>query len=340
MSLHYQLSVSQAQKALPARSGQKSPGWETMDRWFGETIRAILKQIQDFELLEVEEIRLRVGQPFMLRTSGKDLFFNSEGKITSPSNAYCITQEDLTATLDKMTQSSVYAVEEDLKQGFLTLPGGNRVGVTGEAILQKGEVQKLKHISSLNVRLARDYQGHSLRVLPKICRKDGTLYHTLVISAPRAGKTTLLRDLIRLISNGVPQMGLEGQSVGVIDERGELAGMNKGLPSYNLGCRTDVLDGCPKVYGMTMLIRSMAPQVVVMDELGHHDEIEALKDALRTGVRILCTAHASSLEEAKTRPTLSYLLEDGVFERLVVLSRQTGPGTIEGVYDLKTGRSL
>lgn len=340
MSLHYQLSVVQAKKVVPSISNLGAPFWGEMAKWFGETIRDILNKLQDVELREVEEIRLRVGQPLLLRTSDKDLFLNREGEITTPDMAYFLSKGDLIATLERMTQSSIYAVEEDLRQGFLTLPGGNRVGITGEAILQKGQIQKIKHISSLNIRIARDIRGQGIYILPKLCGKDGSLCHTLLISPPRAGKTTLLRELIRLISNGVPHIGFEGQSVGVIDERGELAGMWQGIPTYNLGYRTDVLDGCPKVSGLSMLIRSMAPQVIVMDELGHLDEVSALKDALRTGVRILSTAHASSWEEAKNRPTLAQLLEEGVFERLVVLSRQAGPGTIEGVYELKTGRSL
>ncbi|WP_407308293.1 stage III sporulation protein AA [Desulfosporosinus sp. SB140] len=345
MSLHYQLSVIRTKKVLsaaskPSVSNQNVPIWGDMAKWFGETICLILNKIQALGVQEVEEIRLRAGQPFLLRTSDKDLFLNREGQITAPDKAYIVTIGDLAATLERMTQSSVYAVEEDLRQGFLTLPGGNRVGVTGEAVLQQGKIQKLKHISSLNIRIAHDIKGRGICILPKLFRNDGLLCHTLLISPPRAGKTTLLRDLIRLISNGVPRLGFEGQSVGVIDERGELAGMWQGMPTYNLGCRTDVLDGCPKVSGLSMLIRSMAPQVIVMDELGHRDEVVALKDALRTGVRILSTAHASSLEEAKNRPSLAQLLEEGVFERLVVLSRQAGPGTIEGIYDLKTGRSL
>jgi len=354
VSLHYTLSVVQAPKVKLnstepmtsqtegslCRSDQSAALWADMARWFGPEVRSILDKIKAVTFQEVEELRLRVGQPLLVRTSDQDLFLNSEGEITNPNKAYFVKREDLVCALERMTHSSVYAVEEDLRQGFLTLPGGNRVGVTGEAILQHGKIQTLKHISSLNLRIARDILGRGLKILPLLLGADGTFGHTLLISPPRAGKTTLLRDLIRLISNGVPQLGLVGLTVGVVDERGELAGMWQGVPTYNLGYRTDVLDGCPKASGMNMMVRSMAPQVIAMDELGHSDDVTALMDALRTGVRILSTAHASSLEEAQNRPTLAHLLEQGVFERLVVLSRKNGPGTVEGVYDLKTGRIL
>jgi len=330
---------------LTYRSGslgidQSAVLWADMMRWFGEEIRSIIDHIRAVPFQEVEEIRLRVGQPLMLRTSDDDLFINQEGGVTNPEKAYLVRREDLVCALERMTHSSLYAAEEDLKQGFLTLPGGNRVGVTGEAVLLSGQIQTLKHVSALNLRIARDIQGQGLKILPLLLRANGILSHTLLISPPRAGKTTLLRDLIRIISNGVPQIGLRGQTVGVVDERGELAGMWQGIPTYNLGYRTDVLDGCPKASGMNMIVRSMAPQVMAMDELGHTDDVAALMDVLRTGVRILSTAHASSLEEALNRPILAHLLEQGVFERLVVLSRKHGPGTIEGVYDLKTGRIL
>ena len=353
MSLHYTLSVVQVPKVTsdtivtskqteerlsgPNRSAKL---WADMARWFGEDIRSILGNINSVPFDEVEELRVRMGQPLMIRTSDKDLFLNREGGVTSPDNAYHVKREDLACALERMTHSSVYAAEEDLKQGFLTLPGGNRVGVTGEAILLHGQIQTLKHISALNLRIARDIQGRGLKILPLLVGIHGIVHHTLLISPPRAGKTTLLRELIRLISNGVPGLGLPGQTVGVVDERGELAGMWQGVPTYDLGYRTDVLDGCPKAKGMGMMVRSMAPQVMAMDELGHTDDVTALMDALRTGVQILSTAHASSLEEARKRPTLAQLLDQGVFERLVVLSRKHGPGTIDGVYDLRTGRTL
>lgn len=354
VSLHYTLSVVQAPKvmsdlpkAMPpqmegslSRLNKSAVLWADLARWFGDDIRLILVSLKGVDFHEIEELRLRVGQPLLVRTLDKDLFINREGEVTSPKKAYFINHEDLACALERMTHSSVYAAEEELKQGFIALPGGNRVGVTGEVVLQHGQIQTMKHISSLNLRVARDIPGRSLKILPLLLSADGRVRHTLLISPPRAGKTTLLRDLIRSISNGVPQLGLRGQTVGVVDERGELAGMWQGVPTYDLGYRTDVLDGCPKASGMSMMVRSMSPQVLAMDELGHTDDVIAIADALRTGVQILSTAHASSLEEARNRPVITRLLDQGVFERLVVLSRRHGPGTIEGVYDLRTGRIL
>ncbi|MGI6118988.1 MAG: stage III sporulation protein AA [Desulfosporosinus sp.] len=354
MSLHYTVSVVQDSKVrsnLPKPMTSNSEEsfscsersiafWMDMAKWFGKDVRSIFDKIRTISFYKVEEIRLRVGQPLLVCTADSDHFLSREGEETNPERAYIVTRKDLVCALEKMTHSSLYAVEENLKQGFITLPGGNRVGITGEVVLVNGQIQTLKHVSALNLRIAREIKGQGLKIIPLLMGADGMLKHTLLISPPRAGKTTLLRDLIRIISNGVPQIGLRGQTVGVVDERGELAGMWQGVPTYNLGYRTDVLDGCPKASGMNMLVRSMAPQVMAMDELGHSDDVNALVDALRTGVRILSTAHAASLEEALRRPTLARLLEQGVFERLVVLSRKHGPGTINGVYDLKNGRSL
>lgn len=354
MSLHYKLTVIQTPKETsdfsnavspqseekPSEQNQSVSLWGTIGKWFGKEVSSVLENITAIPLHEVEELRLRVGQPLLVLTSDQDYFISREGKVCTPDKAYCANKEDLISALERMTYSSVYAAEEDLKKGFLTLPGGNRVGVTGEVVLNQGQIQIMKHISSLNLRLARDIPGRGLKLLPLLLGAGGRVCHTLMISPPRAGKTTLLRELIRLISNGVSKLGLKGQTVGVVDERGELAGMWQGVPTHDLGWRTDVLDGCPKASGLSMMVRSMAPQVIAMDELGHAEDVAAILDGLRTGVRILSTAHASSWEEARRRPTLKCLLEQGVFERLVVLSRKHGPGTIDGVYDLETGRTL
>lgn len=313
--------------------------WQQLAQWFGYNLATIFAQIpfQGISLSEVEEIRLRIGQALLLQTSEKEIFLGYTGEQTTKDNAYRVSAVDLSEALERMTLSSLYAAEEELRQGFLTLPGGHRVGVTGEAVLQNGRLQTLKHISALNLRLAHEVRGRGIKVLPWLLGRDGSFKHTLVLSAPRAGKTTLLRDLIRLLSEGVPELGLAGKTVGVVDERGEIAGMWQGKPTYDLGCRTDILDACPKAIGISLLVRSMAPQIIAMDELGHPDDVEAVADALRTGVKILSTAHAGSLEEARERPILRLLFEQGVFERVVLLSRKNGPGTIEGVIDPGSG---
>lgn len=322
-----------------SRSEEKM-GRESITRWFGDRLRDILEQISGAKLKEVEEIRIRIGKPLLLQGSRNEHFVDSLGKFVPPEKAYRVEREDLMQTLERMTQSSLYAAEEEMKQGFLTLPGGHRVGITGEAILKKGELQTLKHISGLNVRIAQEIQGKAALLLPKLFKSDGTFCHTLILSPPRAGKTTLLRDLIRNLSDGNPAYNLRGQTVGVVDERGELAGMWQGVPAYNLGCRTDVLDGCPKRIGISMLVRSMSPSVVAVDELGHPQDVEAVLDALRTGVSVLSTAHASSLEEALERPSLKELFDFGVFERVIILSRRQGPGTVEAIYDLKNQQRI
>lgn len=334
MSLRYSLvSLNPEKEATTNR-------FEGIIKWLSDPLREIFALASGVPLTEIEEIRMRMTKPLLLQGKEQEYFLDSRGKAVSIEKAYRVQREDLMQTLERMTQSSLYAAEEELKQGFLTLPGGHRVGVTGEAIIKNGSVQNLKHISGLNIRLALEISGQATRILSRLIREDGSLFHTLILSPPRAGKTTLLRDLIRCLSDGVPGTHFKGQTVGVVDERGEIAGMWQGQPTYNLGCRTDVLDGCPKAVGMSMLIRSMSPRVVAVDELGHPQDVEAVLDALRTGVSVLSTAHAENGAEAQERPVLKALFESGVFERLVILSRRKGPGTVESIFDLKNQQEL
>jgi stage III sporulation protein AA len=314
--------------------------WPILTKWLSDNLREILNGVSSVDPSDIEEIRLRIGQPLLLKASEQDIFLDICGQQTSPAKSYRIRQSDLTETLERMTNSSIYAVNEKLKQGFLTLPGGHRVGVAGQVIMQGEELQTIKNISAINFRLAKEIKGRAIDVLPLLMEAGGLLKHTLILSAPRAGKTTFLRDLICLLSKGVPKLGFKGLTVGVVDERGELAGMWQGIPSFDLGPRTDVLDSCSKARGIGMLVRAMAPDVIAVDELGHSEDVLAVADALRTGVKILGTAHAESLEEACKRPTLKLLLKQQFFERIIVLSRKRGPGTVEGVFDPDTGRNL
>lgn len=291
------------------------------------------------------EIRLGVDRPLLVVTAAGDRFLDGGGRaLGHPQGAYRVDAEEVRRTVELVTASSLYALEEELRQGFVTLPGGHRVGLCGRAVAREGGFA-LRDISSLNLRLARAVPGAADAVLPLLLDRAGLPLSTLVLSPPGAGKTTLLRDLARQLSLGRPDLGCPGLRVGVADERGELGGGGRGRPAFDLGPRTDVLEGCPKAAAIVMLVRSMSPQVVVTDEIGRPEDVAALREAARMGVRVLASAHAGSAAEAAARPALRALLAEGAFARLVRLGTGRGPGTVEEVCDgrglpLAAGRGL
>ena len=310
---------------------------DKIDRWLSDRVAQIIKQaLKSLSHSEIEEIRLRINKPLLIRTHNKDLFLTAFGQVGTTQNAYFVSKEDVVNSLEKMTFSSMYAVENDLRQGFFTLPGGHRVGISGETLIEYGKIKTIRNVSALNIRYARQPKI-SLDILKYLIDENKIFCHTLLISPPRGGKTTILRFLIKQLSDGLPSLGLEGQTIGVVDERSEIAGMWQGIPSFDLGCRTDVLDRCPKSIGLGMLIRSMSPSIIAVDEIGNQEDIFALTEAARCGVKILATAHASSLEELKKRESMASLLNSKLFGRVVVLSRAKGPGTVEAVYNLHKG---
>ncbi len=287
----------------------------------------------------LEEIRLRWGQPLQIRWAEGDNWMTAGGTLTSDlSRAYRVTADDLNGTIQALTCSSLYALEEELRSGYITISGGHRVGLMGEAVVRQGEIQTLKNFAGLNLRLARSVPGCARELIPYLLLRNKPL-HTLVLSPPRCGKTTLLRDIIRLFSSGVPEINFTGVNVGVVDERSELAGCWLGIPQADVGPRTDVLDRCPKAAGMLMFLRSMSPEVIATDEIGKPEELFALQDVLNAGVTILASVHASSVEELKHRPGWGQLLEQNLWQRLIIMGRTLGPGTIEAVYN-NEGRLL
>lgn len=211
---------------------------------------------------------------------------------------------------------SLYAREEELREGYFTMEGGCRVGVCGQMTVRDGSVEGIARIGSVCVRVAREVRGAADGVMDALY-EAGRPVSALVISPPGLGKTTLLRDIGRQLSDGTG--GRQGVKVGMADERGELAGMVMGRPSLDVGMRTDVTDGCPKRAAMPMLIRAMSPEVIVTDELGHPGDAEAVADAVRTGVRVIASVHARDEEEAVRRLRGT---DVSVFERMIVL----GPG--------------
>ncbi len=277
----------------------------------------------DYEKLY--EIRLRAGRPMFLIYDGGECFLRTRGR-----EPYLVTREDLKETLEYVSGYSLYAYEDELRQGYMSVQGGHRVGVTGKVILDGDRIRGMKYISCINLRLAHEIQGCADPVMEHI-RKENWTAHTLLISPPRCGKTTLLRDMIRQLSNGSGK--IPGVTVGVVDERSELAGCYQGIPQNDLGIRTDVLDGCPKAHGMQMLIRSMSPSVVAVDELGREEDFKAVESVIYSGCKLIATAHGASLEEIFSTPFFGRLRKMKVFERYILLGKEQRAGIIRGIYD-------
>jgi stage III sporulation protein AA len=287
--------------------------------------------------LPPEEIRVREGRPLELVCSGGSWFVTAAGSLAEdPLTALLPDREELFRTFQLMAQGSVYAWEEELRAGFLTVGGGHRVGICGRAVVEAGRLRTVRPVASLNIRIARAVPGAASPLLPRLVRR-GSLLSTLLIAPPQAGKTTVLRDLVRQVSEGVPPLGLPGAKVAVVDERSEIGGCIGGVPSMRLGPRTDVLDGCPKADGIMLLLRAMSPQVIAVDEVGRPEDAHALVDALHAGVTVVATAHGTSPGDVMQRPGLRPLFEAGAFARAAVLSRRKGPGTLEQVVDLEGG---
>ena len=299
-------------------------------RIFSLHIRQILEQADlDFDWLQ--EIRLRADRPLVIVERGREAFLTETGNQTGDfRRAWQVTAQELRETMEFVGKYSLYAYEDELKQGYLTLRGGHRVGVAGKTVLEGDKVKGIRYISCVNVRLSHEIPGCADSVLPYLYGESG-ICHTLIVSPPRCGKTTLLRDLVRQISNGSEKR--RGYTVGVVDERSEICGCYMGIPGNDVGIRTDVMDACPKAEGMMMLVRSMAPEVIAVDELGRYEDIHAIETVLYSGCRLLATVHGSELSDIQSKPLFQRLMTEQVFERYVILGNSFQNGRIKGILD-------
>ncbi len=300
-------------------------------------VRQALSGIDPMLLDSLEEIRLRAEKPLMLHRSKKDWFVGERGLSDKPGKgSYLVRQAEILKSVELMSENSIYAYQDEIRNGFITLKGGHRVGIAGRAIVEGKSIKNIRDISGLNIRVSREVPGCGEKLLKHIIKAPDEVYNTLIVSPPQCGKTTMLRDLARLLSDGYEPLGFSGVKVGIIDERSEIAACYRGVPQNDVGLRSDVLDSCPKILGMDIMLRSMSPNIIVTDEIGGEGDGDAVMRVINAGVKIITTAHGYNISELKSRREVLKLIEEGVFDRYIVLSNEKGPGTIKEVVEGRT----
>ena len=258
---------------------------------------------------ELQEIRMRTDRPIILRLREKDFILQ-----------YNIPQSEILQIVERLCENSIYAYKNQICEGFITVKGGHRVGLTGSCVIENGKIVNVKYISSLNFRIAREVLNCSTRVLREIIDiENKSIYNTILVAPPGRGKTTILRDVIRRLSNGIDEINFKGKTCGVVDERGEIAAMYKGVPQNDVGIRTDIIENVTKNQGIHMLVGTMAPEIIACDEIGSSDDVEAIHYALYSGVKGIFTMHGKNIEDIKNNRQIYELIENREIQKVVFL---------------------
>ena len=285
---------------------------EEIIRYFPINISSLLyKAINQNEKIkeQIQEIRIRVGRPIILKLHNLDILIE-----------YIVNQTEILQILEKICENSIYAYKNQICNGYITIKGGHRIGITGSAVVENEKIINIKYITSLNFRIARQVLNCSNKIIGQVIdEKNQDIYNTLIVSPPGRGKTTILRDLIRKLSNGIDEINFKGRTCGVVDERGEIAAMYKGVPQNDIGIRTDIIENISKAKGIKILIRTMAPEIIACDEIGSKEDVEAIQEAIISGVKGIFTMHGKTLEDVKSNNQINKLIEENKIEKIIFI---------------------
>lgn len=280
--------------------------------------------ILEHNIEKLEEIRIRSGKPVILKLGFIEMVLK-----------YIVEGTEIIGILQNICNNSIYTYQNQICNGFITLPGGNRVGISGNVVVKDGQVSNISHIYSLNFRVAHQIIGASNELLRYVLdTKNNTVFNTLIVSPPGAGKTTIIRDIAKKISDGMSEINFRGIDVSIIDERGEIAAMNKGVAYNDVGIRTDILDNVPKSIGIRMAIRSMAPKVIIADEIGNKDDVEIINYAICSGVNCIFTAHGSCMDDILRNEEIKKIINLKLFTRIIFLNEKE-KGKIKNVVNIE-----
>lgn len=275
----------------------------------------------------INEIRFRVNKPVVVNVMGKNKFLTENGFCEDIERAVICTNSVITETIKRSCDNSMYSVHDQLTKGFITIGGGIRIGVCGEVVEEKGVVSTIKNINSLNIRIPHKVKNCSLRSYLHIVNGK-QVKNTLVISPPGAGKTTFIRDLVEQISNKNPTLNIL-----VVDERAEISATLNGEQLLNIGPSCDIYTYSSKAFAFENGIRSMKPNVIITDEINPETDLNAIKQAISSGVSVVATIHANDIYDLKSKPKFDAVIKDKLFDRYIVLSENNGPGTLEGIFN-------
>lgn len=276
---------------------------------------------------KLNEIRIRADYPIVLLVGGKSCYLGEQGITYDEDQALKVSKKELEDIVIRAADYSLYAINDQLIRGYISLEGGVRIGICGEVVTENNKIKTVKNITSINIRIPHSIKNCSLPIYPSLV-KHGCIENTLVISSPGCGKTTFIRDLASQISLHTPFVNLL-----ICDERCEITGMSEGQAHIKLGGNCDIITNCSKKYAFENGIRSMKPDVIVTDEINLDDDVEAIKNALTSGVKVVATIHAKDIHDLKKKDKFQEVVRDKLFSRYVVLSNRNGVGTCDGVFN-------